>query len=80
MPALTDLDVLTKARTWAGTGVARKIRENVGASRREYGAECGLSAETIRAYESGRRRPRGQHGVAYGRLLVKHAGLGAGRS
>lgn len=76
MEELSDLEALILARDWAEAGIARRIREQLGAPRSLWARECGLSAEAIRAYETYRRRPCGVHGIRYGRLLARYARFG----
>lgn len=61
---------------------AREIREARGRTRPQFQAlaEGAFSVAALRAWEDGRRRPRGRQGAAYGRLLAESLGvLGAPR-
>lgn len=64
-----DVLVLSRVRRLTTTGAARSIRLAAGLSEAEVGAAVGTSAPTVSRWERGERAPRGELGVAYGRLL-----------
>jgi hypothetical protein len=77
------MDALRFARWAVASGVARPLRENSGLSRTEMAKAAGCSADAVRAWETGRRRPHGYAGSRYGVLLRELVGgvcLSGGRS
>lgn len=59
--------LLARDITEAKAGAA--IRRRAGLSQREAARAAKVSLAAIRAYEQGRRRPSGEAGTRYGRLL-----------
>jgi DNA-binding transcriptional regulator YiaG len=64
-----DLLLLHRVREDAKSGQARQTRTAAGFSQSEIAEVTGVSQATISAWESGRRRPRGDAGLRYARLL-----------
>jgi DNA-binding transcriptional regulator YiaG len=60
---------LVEVRRLAETGEARRIRAARQLSLAEAGSAVGVSAEAVRKWESGARRPTGRPALAYLRLL-----------
>jgi DNA-binding transcriptional regulator YiaG len=60
---------LAEVRRLAESGEARRIREDHRLSLAEAGGAVGVSAEAIRKWELGTRRPSGRSALAYLRLL-----------
>lgn len=52
-------------------GLAREIRRAADVSQRRMAAELGVHWTTVARWERGERRPRGDMGVAYARLLTE---------
>lgn len=50
--------------------VCRQIREDARVEVTRIASEVGVSRQTISLWESGRRRPRGQAGLKYARILA----------
>ncbi|MFJ5776761.1 helix-turn-helix domain-containing protein [Streptomyces sp. NPDC093094] len=56
----------------------RRLREAGALTQAQLAARVGVSRETVRAWEAGRRTPQGRKGDAYAELLAELAGLAAG--
>jgi transcriptional regulator with XRE-family HTH domain len=65
----SDLSLLMEARTAAGSGRGRRIRQAAGLSQAELAAVVGVSPVAISRWEAGDRRPHGAAAIAYARLL-----------
>lgn len=70
-----DIALLAVARRAVELGVGRSLREDAGLNRTEFVAyaDNAFTVAALRAWESGVRRPRGRHGIAYGRALIRLA-------
>ena len=64
-----DTEALLLARDLVASRACAIIRKRGGLSQPEAGRASGVSVAAIRAYEQGLRRPSGDAGVRYGRLL-----------
>jgi len=66
-----EIQDLELARILVAMGDARKVRQAAGRSRPEFvaAANGAFTVDALRAWEGQQRRPRGRHGVAYGRAL-----------
>jgi len=64
-----DLLLVAQARADAKSGRAREIRRAAGVSQSEVAATCGVDRVAVSLWESGRRTPRGEPAVRYGRVL-----------
>lgn len=78
-PALQVHD-LRHGRAALAAGTARATREAAGLSQGEVAAAVGVSPAAVALWEAGQRRPRGEAGAAYGRLLreLEEANAAAG--
>ncbi len=65
-----DLIALSRARSWAQSGMARELRRAAKLSMGEVARAIGAhSAATVQRWETGERQPSGTVGAKYGRLL-----------
>ena len=64
-----DLLLLVKARQWCADGTARRLRERARLSAGEIAAVVDSTDPTVTRWESGQRRPRGEAGLRYAKLL-----------
>jgi len=65
-----DLMALSRARSYAASGMARELRRGAKLSLGEVARAIGAhSAATVQRWEAGERRPSGGVGARYGRLL-----------
>lgn len=66
-----DVDDIELARLFVAAREAQAARERSGYNRVEFAALARneFTVAALRAWESGRRRPRGRTGIAYGRAL-----------
>lgn len=64
-----DLADLLVAREATRAGRAAAIRRDAGLSQAEVAEHVGVTAAAISRWESGKRRPRGQAAIRYGRIL-----------
>lgn len=60
---------LVRARTYTTDGRASALRERAGLKCADLARILGVSPATVTYWEQGKRRPGGEHGVAYGHLL-----------
>lgn len=67
-PALQVHD-LRHGRAALAAGTARATHEAAGLSQGEVAAAVGVSPAAVALWEAGKRRPHGEAGAAYGRLL-----------
>lgn len=58
---------------YTGTGI-KKLREAAGLSRKELAYEVGASVASVKAWELGKRSPRGMAVKALERVAAEHAG------
>ncbi len=65
----TEALLLGEARTKAKSGAAQKARESRALSRAEVAGLVEVSESTIFRWESGARKPMGEAGIRYGRIL-----------
>lgn len=63
------IEEVRKARALPSPKFARAIRQAAGVSQVRLAAELGVHRMTIARWESGERRPQGQHLLAYVALL-----------
>lgn len=75
-----DLRLLAWARKAAADGRARTMRERAGWSQGELAAAIDTTEASVSRWESGDRRPRGELGLAYARLLAELAAITSRRS
>ena len=71
LPPLTDLlaSEIQSLRKLPPPEIRRAIREQAGLSRERIAVELDVSESSIRRWETGEKRPRHQHAVAYSELL-----------
>lgn len=71
----TRAELIAVARTHVTAGTGRAIREAARLSQSEIAAEIGVAESTVCRWEARRperrRLPRGDHAVAYARLLAR---------
>jgi hypothetical protein len=65
----TDVEELSRLRSFLRSGAARSVRLAHGASLREVSRDAGVSPTTILRWETGERTPRGQGALRYWLLL-----------
>lgn len=63
------LEVARARRALPSPAMARAIREAAGVTQAEVAAELDVAPLTVYRWETGRRRPRGEHLLAYSELL-----------
>jgi DNA-binding XRE family transcriptional regulator len=65
----TDVEELSRLRSFLRSGAGRQVRLARGASLRELSRDAGVSPTTILRWETGERTPRGQGALRYWLLL-----------
>ncbi len=71
----THLAALIRMRQRLTDGTAKQLRIEHGLARTEVAATIGVTYQALQKWELGTRRPRGEHAVAYARLLDKLAAI-----
>lgn len=71
----TELAII---RSLAESGAARETRLRTRLSLAEVAAQCGTDTGTVQRWETGQRRPRGDAGLKYARLIQELAALDLG--
>lgn len=71
---MTDIELLLLARERSESGTARSLRESAHLSRGDVARACGVTSGAVLMWEAGRRRPSGDAGIAFGRLLANLEG------
>lgn len=78
MKTTSPASELAIIRSQADSGKAREVRLLARLSLSEVGAQCGTDASTVSKWETGQRRPRGESGLKYARLIQELAALDLG--
>jgi DNA-binding transcriptional regulator YiaG len=66
---MNDILLLARIRAQAADGTARAVRQSARLSLSEVAKHCGAVTTTISRWETGQRRPRGDAGLKYARLI-----------
>jgi len=64
-----DLNLIAEARDRASSGLGAQLRRRAKLSQVEVAKVAGVSRAAVAAWEAGRSMPKGEHALAYGRLL-----------
>lgn len=64
-----QLGQIADVRRLIANGEAKRIRESADVSLSEIAQVCDVDNSTVSRWESGRRRPRGEFALRYGRAL-----------
>ena len=75
-----DARLLAWARKAGANGYARSVRERAGWSQGELAAAIDTTEASVSRWESGDRRPRGELGLAYARVLAELAAVTSRRT
>ncbi len=73
------LEALIRMRRRLANGTAKDLRVTHGLARGEVAQTLGVTYQAVQKWELGDRIPRGDHAVAYARLLDRLASLEAQR-
>jgi transcriptional regulator with XRE-family HTH domain len=71
---MDSLTLLIEARTLAGSGRGKRLRQAAGLSQAELAAAVGVTNCCISHWENGKRRPRGDAAARYALALRDLAG------
>ena len=67
---IEDLTALARARRFAASGEAKRLREQSALTQGELAVVLGVAASTMCRWEAGKRKPSGAAGAQYGWVLA----------